>query len=245
MKRKIYLKEDIEEAVKNSFSWANVCRLLGAKPATGSQSNIKKRAIKLEIDFSHFTGQGHNKGKSWVRKKAIDYCYLGSETGSGKIRKALIRDGLKSEECEICHIKEWNGQKVPLELDHINSNHYDNRIENLQIICPNCHALETVNRRKKKPVIKKEKHIKVKIIKQRKRKVKNRPSLEILLLEVKELGYSATGRKYKVSDNCIRKWIRNAPVMESIHVDLKNPCPNGIEVSSPPGVHIEDATHGV
>lgn len=111
---------------------------------------------------------------------------------------------------------------MSLILDHINGVYNDNRLENLRIVCPNCNAtLEThCGRHNSKVTLeKKEKY------KDRNKKIINgvdgrkraaverrgfsRPSLEQLKKEVKDFGYSATGRKYGVSDNSIRKWIKS------------------------------------
>ncbi len=61
--------------------------------------------------------------------------------GSTLLKKRLINEGLKENKCEKCGISEWNNKPITLELHHINGNRYDNRLENLQILCPNCHAL--------------------------------------------------------------------------------------------------------
>ena len=59
---------------------------------------------------------------------------------SNKLRKRLIREGIKQRRCECCGITSWNGKPAPLELEHINGDKQDNRLENLLILCPNCHA---------------------------------------------------------------------------------------------------------
>ena len=59
---------------------------------------------------------------------------------TNKIRQRLFEEGIKEEKCEICGLTEWLGNKIPLELDHIDGNRYNHSIENLRIICPNCHA---------------------------------------------------------------------------------------------------------
>lgn len=58
---------------------------------------------------------------------------------SSKLRIRLIKENIKKEECEICGITEWNGKPVPLELDHIDGNNSNHILNNLRIICPNCH----------------------------------------------------------------------------------------------------------
>lgn len=143
MKHK-YTKELIEPIVISSYSWAEVCRKLDIKPATGSQTHLTNRAKSFGIDYSHFTGKLWSKGKILGAKRPIeDYLTKNSSINSDALRRRLIREGLKLNACENCEINSWLGGKVPLELDHINGDHCDNRLDNLQILCPNCHAVKT------------------------------------------------------------------------------------------------------
>ena len=69
------------------------------------------------------------------------------------IKRRLFAEGLKDEKCEMCGISEWLGYKIGLELDHINGNSYDHRIDNLRILCPNCHATTSTYRGKNKTAL--------------------------------------------------------------------------------------------
>lgn len=144
-----YKKEQLESIVKFSKSWNEVCVKLGLLPKGGSQSYIKKIAVQFEIDFTHFPGQSHNKGKtSSKRTTAEDYLKSSQSVTSHRLKSKLIRDGLKKEKCELCGLSEWYGEKLPVELDHKDGDHSNNELNNLQILCPNCHSIKTRKERK-------------------------------------------------------------------------------------------------
>lgn len=138
-----YTEEKLKEAVSNCNTWADVCRWFGVKPATGGQSHLKRVATQFKIDTSHFTGQGWSRGKQVAIRQPIEkYLVENSTVKSDWLKKRLVREGIKEHRCERCSRVEWEGYPIPIELHHINSVHNDNRIGNLQILCPNCHALQ-------------------------------------------------------------------------------------------------------
>lgn len=144
-----YTKEQIESAVKESLTWKEVCLKLGIPPATGSQTHLTKRAIKEGVDFSHFIGKFHAKGKKFPPKNPLEDYLSGSiPIKSSDLRRRLIKDGIKQPHCEVCGLSEWLNEPISLELDHKDSNHFNNCLSNLQILCPNCHSAVTTQRRK-------------------------------------------------------------------------------------------------
>ena len=60
--------------------------------------------------------------------------------GSIPARATNMAVGIKEEKCEECEIKEWNGKSISFELEHIDGNRFNHKIENLKILCPNCHS---------------------------------------------------------------------------------------------------------
>ena len=57
-----------------------------------------------------------------------------------KLKKRLIKEGIKENRCDICNITEWNNQPISMQLDHIDGNSHNHKLENLRMTCPNCHS---------------------------------------------------------------------------------------------------------
>jgi Zn finger protein HypA/HybF involved in hydrogenase expression len=152
-----YSKEMLEPIVIESISIAEVLKKLGLKYAGGNYAYVKKMIDKCGISTSHFLGQGHNKGKkainAYTKETFIKELLKESENGSKGtfLKKMLFKFELKKDVCEVCGISEWMNKKLSLQLEHINGNHFDNRLENLKILCPNCHSqTETYSGKKNK-----------------------------------------------------------------------------------------------
>ena len=65
---------------------------------------------------------------------------VGRNTSRGHLKQRLIKAGLKENCCEECGITEWQGRPLNMALHHVNGDGTDNRLENLRLLCPNCHA---------------------------------------------------------------------------------------------------------
>lgn len=248
-------KEKFKQIVDTNYSWNGVVKACNFGHA-GNSRTVKKRVNEEKLDVSHFTGMGWSKGTKKTEKQKFfkrtleDILVKNSDPYQNQsLKKRLINNNILKDECSVCNLPPiWNNKQIVLQLDHINGDTHDNRIENIRVICPNCHSQtdtfcgktkfrkKDYDKRQHKKKFKKvlqqlPKHSELKIEKKsncidcnaeinRKasRCVKchrlstrktTRPQKDQLLKEVKELGYSATGRKYGVSDNAIRKWIKS------------------------------------
>lgn len=151
-------KENLEKIVKESYSIAEVLKKLGLKVAGGNYANAQRHIDKYGLDVSHFTGARWQKSPNFTKEdlKRVsleDILKENTNYKSSYLRERLISAGYKKAKCEECGMSEWNGKPLTLELHHINGNHYDNRLENLQILCINCHSqTDNYRRRKRKEI---------------------------------------------------------------------------------------------
>jgi len=151
--RKKYIKEELEEIVMKSFSIADVCRYLGIRPVGGSYKTLHMKFIEFNISTNHFTGEGWRRGsKIPIRKpkRTEDLLIENCSYNSTKLKIRLLKEEYKESKCEICNNTEWMDKPIKLEIHHINGNNLDNRIENISILCPNCHSYTDNFRGKKK-----------------------------------------------------------------------------------------------
>jgi hypothetical protein len=142
--------EKLIDAARKSTSIRQVLSKIGLVEAGGNYSQIKKYLAEHKIDTSHFTGKIWNKGLHGIGKPLLSLekvLIINSSYQSFSLKKRLFKSGLKKklcEECGWCRISEDG--RIPLELDHINGDRHDNRLENLRILCPNCHSLKLTHR---------------------------------------------------------------------------------------------------
>lgn len=145
MRKRSWTVNDLIDVVERSYSYRQVLIGLKLKEAGGNYEQVKKYILEQELDISHFKGKGWSAGLSGVgRPRVLLENILNSKTPfqSFKLKKRLFQEGLKNEKCEQCGWAQKTEEGyVPLELDHINGNRNDNRLENLRVLCPNCHSL--------------------------------------------------------------------------------------------------------
>ncbi len=196
---------------------------------------LKKYARIWGISTDHFDPYASNADVAKRRRQPLEKILVeGSTYSRNNLKKRLYLEGLKQRACELCgQGEDWRGRRMGLILDHINGVSNDNRIENLRIVCPNCAAtLDTHCARSRRvsleerPCVRCGESFLPKVSRQRycslacgsrwdRRGRPNpalrrvaRPPYAQLKREINALGYSAVGRRYRVSDNAIRKWVR-------------------------------------
>jgi hypothetical protein len=149
MKRK-WSKTQLKNAIEKSKSYRQVLQRIGLKEAGGNYQQIKKYIEEYNFDIKHFTGKVWNKGLKGIGKPRIPLEKIlvkNSTYQSFKLKKRLFVAKIKEKKCEECGWAKTNlDGYLPLELDHINGDHSDNRLENLRVLCPNCHSLKSNHR---------------------------------------------------------------------------------------------------
>lgn len=152
-----YTEQDVINNIKNADSYRSLLNLLGVKAKGDNYNRLKIIISKLNLDCTHFTGQGWRKNKTFIHERTKPEEILvknsiytsGLHRSSNRIKTLLFTSNLKEKKCECCNLNIWLGNIIPLELHHIDGDNKNNCIENLQILCPNCHSLTNNFRGKK------------------------------------------------------------------------------------------------
>lgn len=133
--------EDLERLVAHARSLSAVLRELGMTPSASALRELRSRIARDGLDVSHHHARTSVSRPYRPRIPLELLCVVGGTTGSHHLKQRLLREGVLPHRCDVCGTSEWLTWPVPRELDHINGDRRDNRLENLRLLCPNCHAL--------------------------------------------------------------------------------------------------------
>ena len=249
IRRASYSMAEAREAIAESRSWAEALRRLGYCQSGGNPRTLQKRAAQWGIPTNHFDPAAASREAIRHSAKPLKEILVeGSTYSRANLKRRLYEEGLKERRCELCRQGEiWRGERIGLILDHVNGVRDDNRLENLRIVCPNCAAtLDThCGRGNRIPLRERSclrcghdfmprshaqrycsrecgtrwKRTPAPRVSMRRT---HRPGHATLLREVEQHGYSAVGRRYGVSDNAVRKWVRQYE-REKAFADGRNP----------------------
>lgn len=142
-----YSKEILQNAVDKSKNFGDLFRYFGIQPTSLTRKHFKDKIEFFEIDISHFLK------KRGLNNPKISFEDLNSELTSERPKSQLLKRYLSfhniPEICNCCGLSEWNGNPLTLDIDHIDKNRFNNKIENLQYLCPNCHRQKTLPKKPK------------------------------------------------------------------------------------------------
>ena len=147
-KFKNYTKQELINAIENSQCWSDVCRAVKVTVCTFNFKRLQSLCAEHRISTAHFNVKAAFKRNKhyWTKEEIL--------ISKSKVNKTVLRDFIRRNnilelKCLECGItKEWNCKPIVLEIDHINGKSDDNRIENLRMLCPNCHSQTNTYRRR-------------------------------------------------------------------------------------------------
>lgn len=222
--------QKVIEVLPECNSINEVCKYLNLKYVNGYYKKVKKTIIDNNLDISHFgTLEKTVIHPSFKRVSNEEYFKNNTSHNGTSILKRLLNLG-RERKCENpeCGLKKWHDNDIPLQVHHINGNHFDNRLENLQILCPNCHALTDTygNSKIHREKSKEEKNNKIlvsnisnNILEQKKEEIEKE---DLLRLFKRYKSFVKVGKILGISDNGVRKRCKKLGILEDILLMKKN-----------------------
>ena len=209
-------REELVRRLESSDSMAAVIRGFGLSGHGSNHVTLKNRLKSEDIDLESYKKKWLEVKKvqtrelSKSRSKPLEYYLVegNSSTSSYHLKRKLITAGVLPNECQVCGLTEWMGKPLVLDIHHANGISTDNRLENLSLLCPNCHRQTENFAGKNKKSFKTRTPRRANAPRPERRKVE-RPSAEELTELLKNHSWVALGKRFGVSDNAIRKWAKS------------------------------------
>ncbi len=140
-------EDNLRSVVARQISYSGTLQELKLSCRSGNFDTLKSKIAKYNISTAHFDPAVMariTKDKNGTNtKQSLDLILSGKgkTITSSALKNQLIKAGLKERICEQCKLTEWQGQPIPIELNHKDGINTNNVYSNLEILCPNCHAL--------------------------------------------------------------------------------------------------------
>lgn len=138
-------QDKMQRAVAESQSLAEVMRILKLPNGGAGRALVQRTIAAYGISTDHFVGQGHQRGRPALNRKPAAAVLRKLDPGAARTKTSLLRRALEESAvpraCDECGTGDtWQGRRLVLEIDHINGNRWDNRLQNLRYLCPSCHS---------------------------------------------------------------------------------------------------------
>jgi hypothetical protein len=158
MRKYDWSRERVEKAVAEANCWFDCLEKLGVPKIGGNYRTLKGKIAEYGLDVSHFdyrlakTRNGKHYKRQLINRENEEIFSYGAHVKTMNLKREYIRRVLNGDaHCEICGIRDWNGMELMFQIHHLDGNHQNHAVENLQLLCPNCHSqTDTYSNRKRK-----------------------------------------------------------------------------------------------
>ena len=207
-----YSPEQMQEMLDTSESYSDILRKMDLFPTSAAivqlENFIDKYSLdvsQLDINRKQMLRRNRLKNNSTFPLEEV-FSGMHPDYRSYQLCKRLISEGYKEKKCEICGITEWMNKPISLQLHHKDGNSINHRLENLQILCPNCHSQTDsfAGKNSKKPLLRLSE---IEAAKKKPKEIKLPPiQRNELKKKIRCDSFLQIGREFGVTDNTIRKW---------------------------------------